>query len=1039
MAIIVEKQGLSFIQYKVTAVQVNFPFQFPYINQEDVTVYVNSTATEAFTYINEQEIQLNTPPLVDDLVTIRRFTKNDERIVDFQAGSQLKEETLDTDSNQLFFLSQEAIDVTNFGLGVDPLNFTVDARGARIINVGAGEDPTDGANMEQLGEVEAVANQAVANAAASLAAANAAQAAAENAQSAAEAIEGIAQNAETIANNASTAVNNHINATTGAHEASAISTEPDGEMTSTDVQSLITELQAKLQKVSEKNQPDGYAGIGSDGFLPINIVPGVFKDTVSYPTVADFPVTGDVDKIYLALDTKKTYSWFGSVYGEVSPSDVNSVNGYMGAVVLDKDDIGLDQVDNTSDAAKNAAVADLTNKAIISPSRLDPKKDTKANLITYALTAQNGELVWATDDKKQFQVKDGLLVSMGGGSGQGGINYITNYNLEDDALGWNAYADAAGVEPVDGTGGSPTVTVTRSLVTPLRGLASLLYTKPASNVQGQGFSYDFTIDPSDAGKVLQGSFDYLINSGTFVDGDLTVWLYHINGGSSVQIQPAPYIIRNSTIIEKMFFEFQTNGDPSATLTYRLEVHNSTTSASAFTILADNFQIGPTAKLYGSASTDFVNRGPISIGAVTTAPTKGTTVLDQVWVAKAGGNRAALWFKYRQTTAGSAGSGDYLFQLPTGMKFDTNVIKPFTGSPWSAGSALANSFVGMGSDVNAAGSGPLMAYAYSDNQFRLIAQYGGTGAATLHYMVGSTDFSLAIANLSFEVRIDAPMLGWESTQIMSSDASTRVVVLQAAGAFAAGSANAPIIFPTVGNDTHAAYSNVTGRFTVPVAGYYRVTAYTDQATLTSGNVLYASVNGNTTPGFNRPILQQNFNSNQAIGGSGIVKANAGDLIDVRLSAAFGVGTNGVLQIERISGPSQIMASETVAASYWLSANFAASTTVPINFDSKEYDTHGMVTVSPTAWRATAPISGLYSLSLVTQSNGTIAGYTLWKNGTAYKAAGVHAANTNNMITISIRLLAGEYLDIRPTVANTILGGVLSSAATAIISITRTGNY
>jgi hypothetical protein len=61
----------------------------------------------------------------------------------------------------------------------------------------------------------------------------------------------------------------------------------------------------------------------------------------------------------------------------------------------------------------------LTNKTIIgasieSPIRLDPKLDTRANLETYALTATNGQLVFATDDKQAFQVIDGALVAIGG-------------------------------------------------------------------------------------------------------------------------------------------------------------------------------------------------------------------------------------------------------------------------------------------------------------------------------------------------------------------------------------------------------------------------------------------------------------------------------------------------------------------------------------------------------------------------------------------------------------------------------------------------
>jgi hypothetical protein len=62
----------------------------------------------------------------------------------------------------------------------------------------------------------------------------------------------------------------------------------------------------------------------------------------------------------------------------------------------------------------------LTNKTITgadirTPSRSDVKQGTKANLTTYALTASNGQLCFATDSKEMFQVVDGLLKAVGGG------------------------------------------------------------------------------------------------------------------------------------------------------------------------------------------------------------------------------------------------------------------------------------------------------------------------------------------------------------------------------------------------------------------------------------------------------------------------------------------------------------------------------------------------------------------------------------------------------------------------------------------------
>ena len=56
----------------------------------------------------------------------------------------------------------------------------------------------------------------------------------------------------------------------------------------------------------------------------------------------------------------------------------------------------------------------LTGASIETPDRLDVKQDTLANLTTYATTASNGQIVYATDEKKMFQVVDGALVGIGG-------------------------------------------------------------------------------------------------------------------------------------------------------------------------------------------------------------------------------------------------------------------------------------------------------------------------------------------------------------------------------------------------------------------------------------------------------------------------------------------------------------------------------------------------------------------------------------------------------------------------------------------------
>lgn len=65
--------------------------------------------------------------------------------------------------------------------------------------------------------------------------------------------------------------------------------------------------------------------------------------------------------------------------------------------------------------------------SVENPSRLDAKKDTFAALQTYAASAQNGELVYATDVKKFYVITDGALEETGGGgAGAGSVEIDVN-------------------------------------------------------------------------------------------------------------------------------------------------------------------------------------------------------------------------------------------------------------------------------------------------------------------------------------------------------------------------------------------------------------------------------------------------------------------------------------------------------------------------------------------------------------------------------------------------------------------------------------
>jgi len=105
---------------------------------------------------------------------------------------------------------------------------------------------------------------------------------------------------------------------------------------------------------------NGIATLDSSGKVPSSQLPSYVDDVLEYANLASFPVTGTTSIIYVALDTNKTYRWSGSSYVEISPSEVTSVAGKTGAVTLVKADVGLSNVDNTSDLNKPISTATQT-------------------------------------------------------------------------------------------------------------------------------------------------------------------------------------------------------------------------------------------------------------------------------------------------------------------------------------------------------------------------------------------------------------------------------------------------------------------------------------------------------------------------------------------------------------------------------------------------------------------------------------------------------------------------------------------------------
>jgi beta-glucanase (GH16 family) len=115
-----------------------------------------------------------------------------------------------------------------------------------------------------------------------------------------------------------------------------------------------TALNLKEDK-SNKGLPNGYVGLDENAKINSSYLPSYVDDVLEFVNLVSFPITGEAGKIYTALDTNKTYRWGGSSYTAIASGSVDSVNGKTGVVSLIKSDIGLGNVDNTADNAKDVA------------------------------------------------------------------------------------------------------------------------------------------------------------------------------------------------------------------------------------------------------------------------------------------------------------------------------------------------------------------------------------------------------------------------------------------------------------------------------------------------------------------------------------------------------------------------------------------------------------------------------------------------------------------------------------------------------------
>jgi len=163
------------------------------------------------------------------------------------------------------------------------------------------------------------------------------------------------------------------------------------------------------------------------------------------------------------------------------------------------------------------------------------------------------------------------------------FNGVTNAQAEVDTAGWVIYADAAGSSPVDGTGGSPNITFPRETSVPLRQTGSFKIVKDAVNRQGEGVSFDFTLDKADLGHEITIRFDYTV-SANYADDDISIFVFNKDTPGLVTIFQNQPVKDSSDQHTVSFLSDGTDDD------YRLIFHIASVNALAYDFTFDNVKV-----------------------------------------------------------------------------------------------------------------------------------------------------------------------------------------------------------------------------------------------------------------------------------------------------------------------------------------------------------------------------------------------------------------------------------------------------------------
>ena len=419
-----------------------------------------------------------------------------------------------------------------------------------------------------------------------------------------------------------------------------------------------------------------------------------------------------------------------------------------------KGDVGLGNVDNTSDATKDAATATLTNKTLTSPTINTPTIDV-ATIDGQASAPSNPASgyykTYVSDSDGKLHVRDSSGNDSAVGSGSSGRNYLGEWFDGVKSVGSvTSGITATGAITISTTAwqGSDTSKLTLANLTS-GGLRETKSFKLDHIAVGAAFiqSPNFTLDLVDLGKPVMVSFDV----GTVAASDdyqVVMVRYNSSGiyqeqiviaGTASATTPFSARIPAGSVTSFNGF-FIASSDSSDYYSLRF-VRNSASDTTDVSI--DSLKVSPEQVIQGAAVTDWVSFTPSGSNFPTFTSNFG-------WWRRSGDSMEVV-IKWLVSGAGAAGT--ISITIPSSFTADSTKIDA-TGQGANCGSGFW--YVNSGTDLV-----PINGVTDGTTGLYMVAQNAGN-ADTLD----GNDFA---ASDQVTVRFTVPISGWSSSVTMANRA------------------------------------------------------------------------------------------------------------------------------------------------------------------------------------------------------------------------------------------------------------------------------